>query len=54
LITPCAAPATASALAPLESLGMVEKLTARRRGRVFAYREYVALINAELGDGQPA
>lgn len=32
----------------LEGLGMVEELTAQRRGRVFAYREYIALINAEL------
>jgi len=26
----------------------VEEITARQRGRVFAYRDYVALLNAEL------
>lgn len=32
----------------LERLGLVTELTARRRGRVFAYDEYIALINAGL------
>lgn len=42
-------PATVNkTLASLESLGLVSELTERRRGRVFAYREYVALINAGL------
>ncbi|MFO1267639.1 MAG: Fic family protein [Rubrivivax sp.] len=35
-------------LALLEQQGVVEETTARLRGRVFAYREYVALLNAEL------
>lgn len=42
-------PATVNrTLDQLRALGIVEELTQRRRGRVFAYREYVALINAEL------
>lgn len=42
------------ALENLQGLGMVDELTARRRGRVFAYREYIALINAELDEpGEP-
>lgn len=32
----------------MEGLGLVSELTERRRGRIFAYREYIALINAEL------
>ena len=35
-------------LAHLQRLGIVEELTAQRRGRVFAYRDYVALLSAEL------
>lgn len=34
----------------LERIGLVTRLTERRRDRVFAYEGYVALINAELGD----
>lgn len=34
----------------LEKLGVVSELTERRRGRVFAYRDYVALINAGLDE----
>ena len=35
-------------LALLESMGLVAELTGARRGRVFAYRAYVELINAGL------
>jgi Fic family protein len=43
------APATVnSALARLQGLGIVDELTERRRGRVFAYGRYVTLLNAEL------
>jgi Fic family protein len=46
-------PATVNkTLVHLESLCIVEELTARQRGRVFAYRDYVALLNAELNDGE--
>jgi len=36
----------------LEGLGLVTELTERRRGRVFAYREYIALINAGFEEGE--
>ena len=35
-------------LAHLEKLGIVGRLNERRRGRVFGYRWYVELLNAEL------
>ncbi len=42
-------PATVNkTLAHLERLGIVIELTERRRGRVFSYQDYVALLNAEL------
>ena len=42
-------PATVNkTLVHLQRLGVVEEVTARQRGRVFAYRDYVALLNAEL------
>jgi Fic family protein len=42
-------PATVNkTLVHLERLGVVSELTARQRGRVFAYDAYVALLNAEL------
>lgn len=42
-------PATINkALAHLEKLGIVGRLNERRRGRVFSYRRYVELLNAEL------
>jgi Fic family protein len=42
-------PATINkSLAHLEKLGIVGRLNERRRGRVFCYRRYVALLNAEL------
>jgi Fic family protein len=47
-------PATVNkTLAHLQRLGLVSELTERQRGRVFAYRDYVALLNAEL-DAAPA
>ncbi len=47
-------PATVNkTLAHLQRLGVVEELTARQRGRVFSYRQYVALLNAELHDSTP-
>lgn len=48
-------PATVNkTLVHLQRLGLVSELTARRRGRVFAYRDYVALLNAELDTAAPA
>jgi Fic family protein len=44
-------PATVNkALTHLQALGMVGQLDNRRRDRVFAYRRYVDLINAGLGE----
>ena len=41
-------------LVHLQRIGIVDELTARQRGRVFAYRDYVALLNAEMtADGNP-
>ncbi len=41
-------------LVHLQRVGVVEELSARQRGRVFAYREYVALLNAELNEADTA
>ena len=41
-------------LVHLQQLGLVVELTQRQRGRVFAYRDYVALLNAELDGQAPA
>ena len=42
-------PATINkSLAHLEKLGIVGRVNERRRGRVFSYRRYVGLLNAEL------
>ncbi|TDN67256.1 Fic family protein [Paraburkholderia sp. BL10I2N1] len=41
------APTVNAALADLERLGVVEEVTGRRRGRVFGYRRYLAI----LGEG---
>lgn len=47
-------PATVNkTLVHLQRLGVVSELTERQRGRVFAYRDYVALLTAEL-DTAPA
>jgi Fic family protein len=47
------------ALSHLQRIGVVEEITARQRGRVFAYAAYVALLNTELdaeetGERRPA
>ncbi|WP_414476422.1 Fic family protein [Microvirga sp. M2] len=39
------APTINAALADLERLGIVEEVTGRRRGRVFSYRRYLAILN---------
>ncbi|MFB1484830.1 Fic family protein [Corallococcus sp. RDP092CA] len=39
------APTVNAALVDLERLGIVEEVTGRRRGRVFAYRGYLAILN---------
>lgn len=41
------APTVNAALADLKRFGVVEEVTGRRRGRVFAYRRYLAM----LGEG---
>ena len=38
-------PTVNAALSELERLGIVEEVTGRRRGRVFAYRRYLAILN---------
>ena len=38
-------PTVNAALADLERLGVVEEVTGRRRGRVFGYRRYLAILN---------
>jgi Fic family protein len=44
-------PATVNkTIAHLQRLGVVDELTERQRGRIFAYRRYVNLLNAELDD----
>jgi len=47
------APTVNAALADLERLGIVEEVTGRRRGRVFGYRRYLAILN-EGTDPPPA
>lgn len=43
--TGLSAPTVNSALADLARLGIVEEVTGRRRGRVFSYKEYLAILN---------
>ena len=38
-------PTVIAALAVLERLGVVEEITGRRRGRVYAYEKYLAILN---------
>lgn len=38
-------------LVHLQRLGVVDEVTARQRGRVFTYRDYVATLNEELAPG---
>lgn len=48
-------PATVNkALAQLQQHGVVNELTARQRGRVYAYARYVEIINAEFDTPAPA
>jgi Fic family protein len=42
--TGLSAPTVNAALADLERLGIVEEVTGRRRGRVFGYRRYLAIL----------
>jgi len=45
-------PATVNkSLAHLQDLGIVKEMTRRRRDRVFSYRRYLQLLNAELESG---
>ncbi|MEV4933250.1 Fic family protein [Sphingobium sp. LSP13-1-1.1] len=43
--TGLSAPTVNAALADLERLGVVEEITGRRRGRVFSYRRYLAILS---------
>ncbi|MGE7370453.1 Fic family protein [Neorhizobium sp. NPDC001467] len=44
-ITGLSAPTVNAALADLERLGIVDEVTGRRRGRVFSYRRYLAILS---------
>ncbi len=44
-ITGLSAPAVNAALADLERLDIVDEVTGRRRGRVFSYRRYLAILS---------
>jgi Fic family protein len=52
-MTSLSAPTVNAALADLERLGIVEEVTGRKRGRVFSYRRYLAILN-EGTDPLPA
>lgn len=43
--TGLSAPTVNAALADLERLGVVEEVTGQRRGRVFGYRRYLAILS---------
>ena len=43
--TGLSSPTVNAALADLERLGVVEEVTGRRRGRVFGYRRYLAILS---------
>jgi len=51
--TGLSAPTVNAALADLERLGVVEEVTGRKRGRVFSYRRYLAILS-EGTDPLPA
>jgi len=51
--TGLSAPTVNAALADLERMGLVEEVTGRRRGRVFSYRRYLAILS-EGTDPLPA
>lgn len=44
-ITGLSAPTVNAALADLERLGIVDEITGRKRGRVFSYRRYLAILS---------
>ena len=44
-LTGLSAPTVNAALADLERLGVVEEITGKRRGRVFTYRRYLAILS---------
>jgi Fic family protein len=50
---PVSEPTVASAMAHLEELGIVRELTGRMRGRIYAYTEYLGILNegTELSAG---
>jgi Fic family protein len=53
--TGLSAPTVNAALADLGQLGIVDEVTGRRRGRVFAYREYLDILSegtAPLSTGE--
>jgi Fic family protein len=52
-MTGLSAPTVNVALADLERLGIVEEVTGRKRGRVFSYRRYIAILS-EGTDPLPA
>ena len=41
------APTVSAALADLERFGIVEEVTGRKRGRVFSYRGYLAILSED-------
>ena len=43
--TRLSAPTVNAALADLERLGIVKEITGRKRGRVFSYRRYLAILS---------
>jgi Fic family protein len=51
--TGLSAPTVNAALADLEKMGIVEEITGRKRGRVFSYRRYLAILS-EGTDPLPA
>ncbi|GGG05259.1 hypothetical protein GCM10010924_37330 [Rhizobium wenxiniae] len=44
-ITGLSAPTVNAALTDLERLGIVDEVTGRKRGRVFSYRRYLAILS---------
>jgi Fic family protein len=52
--TGLSAPTVNATLADLERLGIVEEVTGRRRGRVFGYRRYLAILNEGTDSLPPA
>ena len=42
-------PTVNGAIEQLRNLGIVEEVTGKQRGRVFGYREYLALLQSDGG-----